>query len=104
MATITVLYSTFATKQSATKALNALLKAKLVACGVVSAPASSQYFWKGAVAQEKEVVLLAKTTTKLAQKASRALEKVHSYQTPCILHWKVQANSAYARWVAKETA
>jgi uncharacterized protein involved in tolerance to divalent cations len=40
---------------------------------------------------------------KFGSKASKKVEKLHSYETSCIMKLEVEANKDYADWIKKET-
>lgn len=103
MPKIAIIYSTFAKKTDAQRSLKRLMAERLVACGVISSAVESTYFWKGKTPTEKEIVLMMKTTTVKAKRAKAFLASIHPYEVPCMLSWTADANSAYARWVRKET-
>lgn len=103
MTTITLIYTTFSKKSDAQRILKALMQKRLVACGVLSAPVQSTYFWKGKVPSEREYLLTLKTANTKAKAAKQLLGKLHPYEVPCILSWRVDANKPYAHWVNRET-
>ena len=74
-----------------------LLEQRLAAC-VSLMPLRSRYRWRGAIERAEEVQLLIKTCPERLQDLLSALKSLHSYDTPEILHWSVQAGSGYAAW------
>jgi periplasmic divalent cation tolerance protein len=99
--TIGIVYSLFGSEKDAANALDGLLSAKMVACGNYF-PCTSSFVWNESLHNEKEWVLIVKTSQEMVQKASVWLEKNHSYEVPAILSWSVQANESYARWVEEQ--
>lgn len=79
-----VLMTTTANKDDAQAIAKALLAEKLAAC-VQLVPIESYYTWKGAVANDAEILLLVKTKTALFDDAIRAIKAVHPYETPEIV-------------------
>ena len=73
--------------------------ASLVACANL-APCRSLYRWRGRIADETEVQIALKTTASRASDAEHRLREIHPYETPAILRLAVQADPAYASWVA----
>ena len=67
-----------------------LLEQRLAAC------VSDRDRWRGAIESAEEVQLLIKTCPERLQDLLSALEHLHSYDTPEILHWSVQAWSGYS--------
>lgn len=46
-----------------------------------------------------EWVSLLKTAPYLVRMLQKSIEDQHSYETPCIVRWEVNANEAYENWV-----
>jgi len=81
-----------------------LIQEHLVACANIYA-SRSLYRWEGKVADQTEHVLWAKTTVARAAAATRRIEKLHSYDTPCILTLSPdRVNEAFAAWVRGEVS
>ena len=78
-----------------------LLKKRLIACANIF-PVKSMYWWKGRIAKENEVVLLAKTSKNKFGKLENEAKKIHSYEIPCIMLIDAKANKEYEKWVNKE--
>ena len=88
-------------KAEADRISKRLISEKLAAC-TNSFPVASRYLWKGKTAQGKETVLLVKTTRAKAKKAIAIIERMHSYEVPCIISFPhAYANRAYERWINK---
>jgi uncharacterized protein involved in tolerance to divalent cations len=99
MAAIAILYTTVAKRTDARKLSRALLDTKAIACSV-ALDAESAYTWAGKRERSNEVALICKTSVRALARARKTIEKTHPYKTPCILSWTVDANDAYAAWVA----
>lgn len=78
-----------------------LLERRLVACANLI-PIQSLYWWEGAIAEESECVLIAKTLPAKADAVRAAVKEHHPYQVPCILELPAGANPPFANWVAGE--
>jgi periplasmic divalent cation tolerance protein len=91
-------YITHPDKETAENITNRLLELKLVACGNLF-PITSAYWWKGEIQHEGEWVSIVKTTPSLCEAVVEAVEKIHPYETPCILKMEVEANKAYEDWI-----
>ena len=74
-----------------------LITRRLAAC-VTLMPVQSCYHWQGGVERSQEVQLLIKTCPQRLEQLLSALEALHSYDTPEILHMAAQAGAAYAAW------
>ena len=96
-----LVYITNPTKEEAKKIAKHLLEKKLIACANIF-PIESMYHWEGKVAEEKEFVLLGKTKEENYAKITDEVEKIHSYDTPCILRLPMEANEKYKSWLGKE--
>ena len=99
---IIFIYITYPSKKDAKHASLNLLKKRLIACGVILGPTTSQYRWKGKIVSEKEYILLAKTLPKHFEKTKKEIEKTHPYNTPCIAKIPATPNKKYFEWLAKE--
>jgi len=62
------------------------------------------YWWKNKIQQDNEVVIIAKTGEKNYERVKEEVKKLHSYDTPCILRIKAEANEEYNKWIEEETS
>jgi periplasmic divalent cation tolerance protein len=97
-----LVYVTCKDKKEAKHISKKLLEKKLIACANIF-PIESIYCWKKKTCQEKETVLLLKTTSKNFKETEKQIKKIHSYEIPCILKLNVQANKEFDRWVEEQT-
>ena len=105
MTEIWVVYSTFPTRDKAISAARALIESRHAACANVFGGITSVYRWQGAVQQEDETVLIAKTRGEKLQALIDALKNLHSYELPCIVAYPITGGFApFLQWVADETA
>ena len=74
-----------------------LIERRLAAC-VSLMPVQSCYRWQGEIERSQEVQLLIKTSPHRLEELLAALQSLHSYDTPEILHLAAQAGAAYATW------
>ncbi len=93
-----IAYITNKNKAEAKKIAKHLLSKKLAACTNIF-PVNSAYFWKGKLQDDKEFVLLCKTSESKFSQLEHEIKKIHSYEIPCILKIEVKANSEYENWV-----
>lgn len=96
------IYITNPTKKEAQNIATHLFDKKLIACANIHGPVESLYPWKGKLAKEKEYILIAKTLEKHFERVKREVEKMHSYEVPCIVKIPVKSNEKYAEWVCEE--
>lgn len=88
--------------EEAKKIAGTLLNKKLIACANFLLIESS-YLWEGKVENSKEVVALLKTKEENWEKVKEKVNKLHSYNAPCIIKLDVEGNKEYVDWVGKET-
>lgn len=91
--------TTEADAQKASALAEQLISRELAACVSFQA-IQSCYRWEGRVEHANEVQLLIKTTAPGLNALLGAIEALHSYNTPEILHWQAQPSHAYGAWAA----
>jgi|TARA_Y100000310_G_scaffold284075_1_gene306542 periplasmic divalent cation tolerance protein len=96
-----LIYITCKDEQEAVKISKHLLNKKLIACSNIH-PVRSMYWWNKKIADEKETVIIAKTLEKNYRKIKQEVQKLHSYDIPCILKINAEANETYDKWVNEE--
>ncbi len=100
---ISLIYVTFPNKEEASLLSKELINDNLIACSNIT-PINSCYVWEDKFESDNEFVGLFKTSNTKLEKAIIYIEAKHSYKTPCILSWQVQANKSYYEWINKETS
>ena len=99
------LYITVGNAEEAASIARELLDARLIACANIIDGAKSLYRWEGKIAEEKEVVMIAKTREDLVGKVIDRVRQLHSYDCPCIVALPIVAgNPAFLDWIDEETA
>jgi len=96
-----LIYITNPSKEEAKKIVRNLLGKKLIACGNIFS-SDSLYFWDDEIKDEEEFVLIVKTLDDKFEKVKLEIEKMHSYDIPCIIKIPVSSNDKYFDWVKKE--
>lgn len=96
------IYITNPNKEEARKIAMHLVEKKLIACAVIFDGVNSIYPWEGKIADEEEVILIAKTSEKNFERVKEEVEKIHSYSIPCIVKIPVSSNKKYFDWVKSE--
>jgi periplasmic divalent cation tolerance protein len=101
---VLVVLSTFPDPDTAAGVGRALVEESLVACVNVVPGIRSIYRWNGAVQDEPEVLMIAKTTAgRLAPLRDRLLA-LHPYDTPELVALRVaDGHHAYLSWVVDAT-
>lgn len=80
-----------------------LVERKLAACANVHSPVVSIYRWHGAIQQDNEVVLIAKTESDLVDNLSARVAEIHSYDCPCIAAVPISGGHApFLEWISAE--
>ena len=95
---MTLAYITCRDEKEARKISLHLLEKKLIACSNML-PINSMYRWNGKIADDKEFLVIAKTTEKKFGLMEKEVEKIHSYEVPCIIKIKCSENKKYRDWV-----
>jgi|TARA_B100001964_G_scaffold245555_1_gene333366 periplasmic divalent cation tolerance protein len=98
---MTLIYITCKDEKEAVKISKHLLNKRLIACSNMH-PIRSMYQSNNKIADEKEVVIMAKTKEKNYKKIKEEVKKLHSYDIPCILKIDAEANKSYDKWVNEE--
>ena len=95
-----VILVTAASRQECRKIARHLVETKLAACVNITQAVESLYRWEGKVADEKEFVLLIKSTRDLFPEIKAEISKIHSYHTPEIVCLPIIDGSRnYLQWV-----
>ena len=66
-------------REEAAKIVRILLAERLIACGNIVDSVSSFFWWKGKIEEEKEVLVIMKSSEKLFKKLSKRVTELHSY-------------------------
>jgi len=95
-----VVLSTCAGEEEAERLARLLLEGRLAACVNIVPRLRSFYWWKGAVAESGECLLIVKSSRGLFDRLRAALEKAHSYEVPETLALPVVDGSRqYLDWL-----
>jgi len=104
MSEFVFVYSTFPNAESARKAAQLLVAARLAAC-VNIYPIESVYEWQGKLEDGPEAAVFIKTRRSLAEQVIAAARAVHPYSVPCFLTLPIEAgNDDYLSWARAQTA
>ncbi len=95
-------FTTVSKKSDAVRLSKILVEKKLAACVTTLPLGESRYRWKGKICNEREFVLLIKTTVPLFERLRAVLERIHPYDCPEILGIPVEKISKpYRDWLIK---
>ncbi len=77
-----------------------LVEEQLPACVNIIPGLTSVYRWKGDVHQDKEVLLLIKTTAAIYPQLEQRVQALHPYELPEIIAVPIQTGQAdYIQWI-----
>jgi periplasmic divalent cation tolerance protein len=100
---INFIYMTFGNNEEARKIGQALVTSKLAACVNILGKINSLYMWEGAVQDDTEVVMIAKTTEHQIPELIEKVKSLHSYDCPCIVSLPVlKGYQPFLDWIADE--
>ena len=82
----------------------AVVEERLAACANVLDGMTSIYWWRGALEQAGEAVLILKTRAELVERLTARIKELHSYECPCVIALPIAAgDAAYLDWITRET-
>ena len=91
--------------EKAAEIARTLVEERLAACGSVVPGLRSIYRWEGRVQDDREALLLLKTTRARFEALRARVLALHPYQVPEVLALPVEAGSApYLAWIAEATS
>ncbi len=97
------IYVTAPDLDEAKRIARTVIQDKLGACANIY-PITSIYRWRGDIEEEGEYALLIKTKTELVDAVTSRIRELHSYETPCIVSFKIDAGDpSYLSWIGHET-
>lgn len=92
--------TTTATMEDARKIAAQLVEERLAACVQIVEPITSVYRWQGAVEEERELLLLIKSTEDLIPRIAELLDRIHPYEVPELIATPIIGGSAaYLSWL-----
>jgi len=96
---------TAADEAQAAAIARALIEERLAACVNLIPNIRSIYRWREAVEDDREWLLLIKTTAAQYRKMERRILEMHSYETPEVIELAIAGGSApYLRWLCETAA
>lgn len=100
-----MLYCPCPSMEVAQKLSRELLGKRLIVCANILPAMTSVYSWEGRIAEEVEVLLLAKTLVTQQDAVRQAVDASHPYTVPCIAFVPVEGvNEAYQNFVQQGLA
>jgi periplasmic divalent cation tolerance protein len=102
---ICFIYITTNSKNEARTIGKELVHSRLAACVNILDNMNSIYRWEGALQDDNEVVLIAKTTQKRVPGLIEKVKSMHSYDCPCIVSLPVtDGNPDFLQWIEHEVS
>jgi len=104
MAALVAVWITINSLEAAQSLAQKLVTARLVACVNILPQIQSVYMWEGALQQDSEVMLMAKTRQDLLPQLTTFVKENHPYQVPEVIATAlIGGNEAYFRFVRENT-
>ncbi|MBL8148719.1 MAG: divalent-cation tolerance protein CutA [Blastocatellia bacterium] len=95
-----IVFVTVDNQESAQKIASNLVEERLAACVNIVSNVESVYRWEGKLCQDKELLLIIKTSKSHYEKLEARILNLHSYTTPEIIALPiVKGSTAYLAWL-----
>ncbi|MDQ4120831.1 MAG: divalent-cation tolerance protein CutA [Acidobacteriota bacterium] len=99
-----VVFMTAPKREEAERIAEILVKERLAACVQILPEITSFYHWQGKIERDREILILAKTTTDKSAELEKVVRENHSYQVPEIVAVPTETVSEpYLAWLIAET-
>ena len=100
-----LVYMTAGSREEAQRIGGKLVEDRLAACVNVIDGMHSIYRWEDKLQQDREVVMIAKTTRDRLAALVETVKAVHSYDCPCVVSCAIDGgNPAFLEWIGAEVA
>jgi periplasmic divalent cation tolerance protein len=96
---ISILLTTVAKKSDARRLATTSLQKRLAGCIQIIPGIESHFIWKGKRSATRELLVLAKTTTRKLRSLETLWKKIHPYDCPELITLSGRAAGSYARWL-----
>ena len=94
-----IIITTSNSKSNAKLIATSLVEKKLAACVQIIPEIKSTFKWKNSINEEKEILLLIKTTRILENDIKNKIKEVHNYETPEIISFPFNIlTDDYKKW------
>lgn len=98
--TVQWVYMTIGSLEESRRIGEVLVKGRLAACVNIIDNMRSLYVWNGELQDDRETVLIAKTTEDRLPDLVETVKRLHSYDCPCIVALPVQGGASdFIDWV-----
>ncbi len=100
-----VVYVTCGSSREGRRIGRALVENRLAACVNLVGPIRSFYRWQGKICDDREFLLVIKSSRRVFRELRGLVEKLHSYQVPEVICLPIVEGSAkYLAWIADSVA
>jgi len=96
-----IVYITNPSLEKAKELAKHLLNKRIVACANIY-QSNSMYWWEGAIVDEDEYIMVAKTVEENFDVLRREVLELHDYQIPSIIKIPAIANQQFVQWIRSE--
>ncbi len=99
-----LVYITCSNLEEAKAIGKAVVEEKLAACANCISSMESIYIWKDKLQEDKEAILILKTTSQRIEELTKRVKDLHSYENPCVIYYKLEGGSKdYLDWIQEMT-
>jgi periplasmic divalent cation tolerance protein len=92
---------TCSSDKEADRIADMLVDKKLSACASVMSGYRSKFRWKGRVEEQKEILIMAKTSRSKFAAVDKEVRRLHSYEVPEIIAVPIiEGSKNYLKWIA----
>lgn len=99
-----IAFSTIDSEKEGQKIAKALVESRLAACVNLVPEVTSVYEWKGEICEEKEILMVIKTTSAHVEELKATLSELHPYEVPELIVCPVTDGLPdYLSWLSENT-
>ncbi|MEK7850734.1 MAG: divalent-cation tolerance protein CutA [Deltaproteobacteria bacterium] len=99
-----VVLITVSSPEEGEKIAKALLEKRVAACVNIIPGIRSIYRWQGKICDDRELLLMAKTTGVLFERVEKEVKSLHSYKVPEIIALPIiEGSDDYLSWIDENT-
>ncbi len=104
MTSVQIVFCTIDNGDTARRIARQLVEERLAACVNIIDNVTSIYKWEGDLEEDKELLMVMKTSADRLSSLIQKLREVHPYDVPEILAWPAEkGNPGYLDWVLTQT-
>jgi periplasmic divalent cation tolerance protein len=100
-----IVLTTTGSEDEAHKIARHLVDRQLAACVNIVPHIASIYRWEGKIEEDRECLLLIKTTEAVVEQVRQAIAELHSYELPEFISVSIdQGSPGYLQWIDKSVS